>query len=112
MSLLVTRRTATTDLDAHNQHLTVRLQQSHPKKTTEAYRGKQQEWIRFCRDNRFDDDLVTEKKPVPRYKRRYTGRNSSYRRACADSSGNTITQKLGYSSLKTYTAAMIDLWRF
>ncbi|EED16701.1 short-chain dehydrogenase, putative [Talaromyces stipitatus ATCC 10500] len=103
-------------IQLHSQKVAHRIQKNRPAATTRQYDSRQKEFIDFCTKEGFPDgQVVTEKKLVyflDHYVINRPIRPSRYLRNRTDSQGAAVVQTLGLPSVKAYTSAIVDLWRF
>jgi hypothetical protein len=103
-------------LEARTLELAHKFQRERAEATNKSYDKPQQEYREWCIKHGFaDGESVTEKKlllfldecVVDRPIRR-----SRYKKARTDEQGDLVVQKLGYPSIKRYSASLVDLWKF
>jgi hypothetical protein len=112
------RRTALdVELFAQGARALAQARETRPKNTNRTYDPKQREWQEFCAEKGFEDgELVYENKLIWFLNERVLDRQlraSRYKkenRTTAD--GEPVRQTLGISAVKSYIAAIVDLWSF
>ena len=106
------------ELFAQGARALAQARETRPRNTNKTYDPKQKEWQQFCAEKGFEDgELVCENKLIWFLNERVLDRElrtSRYtkkvNRTTAD--GELVRQTLGPSAIKSYVAAIVDLWSF
>lgn len=105
------------ELFAQGARALAQARETRPKNTNKSYDPKQKEWQEFCKDKGFEDgELVYENKLVWFLNDRVLTRDVRVSRHKRENrtmlDGTPIKQTLGMPAVKSYVAAIVDLWSF
>jgi hypothetical protein len=105
------------ELFAPGARALTQARETRPKNTNLSYDPKQKEWRDFCAEKGFEDgELVYENKVIWFLNELLLGReirSSRYykrRNRTPPDGGDPIRQTLGMSAIRSYVAAIVDLW--
>uniref|UniRef100_A0A093XJK8 High-osmolarity-induced transcription protein 1 n=1 Tax=Talaromyces marneffei PM1 TaxID=1077442 RepID=A0A093XJK8_TALMA len=103
-------------LETRTIELAHQFQRQRAERTNKSYDKPQEEYREWCHEHGFaDGESVTEKKLLLFLDECVVNRpirHSRYKKARTDEQGDPVIQKLGYPSIKRYTASLVDLWKF
>lgn len=97
--------------------LFAQARETQPKNMNKTYDPKQKVWQQFCAEKGFEDgELVCENKLIRVLNERVLDRELRTLRYTKENrtttGGESVRQTLGPSAVKSYVAAIVDLWSF